>query len=72
MPITLELAEKQLEKWIEAEMQLTHVGSYTIGDRTLNYRNIKEVRDSIDYWQSKVNNLKHGNGIRAYRGIPIY
>lgn len=55
MSITLEIAEKNLQKWLEAESKLCHIGTYQIGERTLTYRNLKEVRESIDYWQSKVN-----------------
>ena len=72
MSITLEIAKKQLEKWLEVESKLSHVGSYTMGESTLTYRNIKEVRESIDYWQSKVNQLTNGGGMKVYRGIPIY
>lgn len=70
MPITLEIAEKRLSEWLDAEAALNHVGSYQIGERTLTYRNLKEVRESIDYWQAKVNSLKHGGPFRVSRAIP--
>lgn len=70
MPITLEIAEKRLSEWLDAEAALNHVGSYQIGERTLTYRNLKEVRESIDYWQSKVNSLKRGGSFKISRGIP--
>ena len=70
MPITLEIAEKRLSEWLDAEAALNHVGSYQIGERTLTYRNLKEVRESIDYWQSKVNSLKRGGSFKISRAIP--
>ena len=51
MSIALELAEKRLSEWLEVESKLCHIGTYQIGERTLTYRNLKEVRESIDYWQ---------------------
>ena len=70
MPITLEIAEKRLNMWLEAEEALNHIGSYQIGERTLTYRNLKEVRESIDYWQSKVNSLKRGGAFKIHRAVP--
>ena len=71
MPITLEIAEKRLKMWLDAEAALNHVGSYQIGERTLTYRNLKEVRESIDYWQSKVNSIRRGGSFKIHRAIPI-
>lgn len=70
MSIDLALAEKRLNEWLEAEAALNHVGSYQIGERTLTYRDLKEVRESIDYWQSKVNSLKRGGSFKISRAIP--
>ena len=68
--ITLELAEKRLSEWLEAESKLCHIGTYQIGERTLTYRNLKEVRESIDYWQSKVNSIRRGGSFKISRAIP--
>lgn len=70
MPITVEIAEKNLQKWLDAEAALCHIGSYQVGERNLTYRNLKEVRESIDYWQSKVNALKRGGAFKIHRAIP--
>lgn len=70
MSITLEIAEKNLQKWLEAESKLCHIGTYQIGERTLTYRNLKEVRESIDYWQSKVNSIRRGGSFKIHRAIP--
>lgn len=70
MSITLEIAENNLQKWLDAESKLCHIGTYQIGERTLTYRNLKEVRESIDYWQSKVNSIRRGGSFKIHRAIP--
>lgn len=63
--ITLETAQKHLEAWLEAEMQVTNAQSYTIGSRTLTKANLTEIRNAIEYWQQKVTmleNLKKNKG----------
>lgn len=70
MSIALKIAEKRLNEWLEAEAALNHVGSYQIGECTLTYRDLKEVRESIDYWQSKVNSLKRGGAFKIHRAVP--
>ncbi len=71
MNMTYEYALTQLNRWLEIEARINGVGSYTVGDRTLTYRNLKEIRESIDYWQGKVISLKKG-GITINRSIPFY
>ena len=51
--ITLETAQKHLDAWLEAEMQVTNAQSYTIGSRTLTKANLTEIRNAIEYWQQK-------------------
>lgn len=72
--ITLETAQKHLDAWLEAEMQVTNAQSYTIGSRTLTKANLTEVRNAIEYWQQKVTileNLKKNNGrSRVKRFVP--
>jgi hypothetical protein len=72
--ITLETAQKHLDAWLEAEMQVTNAQSYTIGSRTLTKANLTEIRNAIEYWQQKVTmleNLKKNNGrSRVKRFVP--
>lgn len=56
--ITLETAQKHLDAWLEAEMQVTNAQSYTIGSRTLTKANLTEIRNAIEYWQQKVTILE--------------
>ena len=57
--ITLETAQKHLDAWLEAEMQVTNAQSYTIGSRTLTKANLTEIRNAIEYWQQKVTMLEN-------------
>ena len=72
--ITLETAQKHLDAWLEAEMQVTNAQSYTIGSWTLTKANLTEIRNAIEYWQQKVTileNLKKNNGrSRVKRFVP--
>lgn len=74
MGITLKQAQQHLEMWLNAEEEIATSQSYTIGTRTLTRANLKEVRDQIKFWQSKVDNLEKaaaGKGRnRVYRAIP--
>jgi hypothetical protein len=72
--ITLEVAKKHLDAWLEAEMTVTTGQSYTIGSRSLTRANLTEIRNSIDYWNGKVAELenvkKTGARNRTYRVVP--
>ena len=72
--ITLETAKKHLDAWLEAEMAVTNAQSYTIGSRTMTKANLGEIRQSIEYWQKKVNVLenaaKYGGRNRVRRAVP--
>ena len=72
--ITLKIAQKHLDAWLEAEMAVTNAQSYTIGSRTMTKANLAEIRRAIEYWSNKVAELenlqKHGGRNRAYRAVP--
>ena len=72
--ITLKIAQKHLDAWLEAEMAVTNAQSYTIGSRTMTKANLAEIRKAIEYWSNKVAELenlqKHGGKNRAYRAVP--
>lgn len=70
--ITLEIAEKKLEMWLEAEDALATSQSYKIGSRTLTRVDLSQVREAIEYWASKVDALKNGDGRRrVVRGFCV-
>lgn len=52
--ITLEVAQKHLEEWMEAELEVTTHQSYQLGSRTLTMADLGDIRETIDYWEKKV------------------
>lgn len=72
--ITLEVAKKHLEAWLEAELELTTHQSYTIGSRTLTKADLGEVRQQIEFWNNwvlKLNNASKNKGRNSVRrAIP--
>lgn len=63
--ITVEIAEKHLNEWLEAELAVCTGQSYTIGSRNLTRANLTEIRNAITYWQgwlSKLENVKKSGG----------
>lgn len=69
--LTLVQAEAHLAAWLAADTAVASGQSYTIGSRSLTRANASEIRENIDYWQTKVNQLSNGgrsSGIRL-RGI---
>lgn len=70
--ITLEIAKRHLEEWLEAELVLTTAQSYTLRNRTLTRANLTEIRNSIKFWNDKVNeleNIKNTGGRNRIRRI---
>lgn len=72
--ITLKVAQKHLDAWLEAELAVTTSQSYTIGSRVLTRANLTEIRNAITYWNGKVNELenvqKTGGRNRVRRVVP--
>jgi hypothetical protein len=72
--ITLAMAQKHLEEWMEAELEITTHQSYRLGNQTLTMADLEQVRGTIDYWSEKVERLKAiaaaGGRNRAYRIVP--
>jgi len=65
--ITLADAEAKLTLWLTAEEKVASGQSYTINGTTMTRANLNEIRETIDYWDRKVQRLTRG-GIRV-RGI---
>lgn len=72
--ITLEIAEKKLNLWLEAQDMIATGQSYTIGSRTMTRANLTEVRNMIAYWNDWVikleNGKKHGGRNRINTVVP--
>ena len=52
--ITLAQAQAQLDVWLAASSAVAQKQSYRIADRQLTYTDAAEIRQQIDYWNSKV------------------
>lgn len=68
--ITLAQAEAKLATWLDAEDKVATGQSYSIQGRSLTRANLKEIRETIDYWDSKVQRLTRG-GIRVRGMTPV-
>ena len=72
--ITLKIAEKHLNAWLEAELQVTTNQSYTIGSRSLTRADLSDIREQIAFWEGKVAQLKNqqqrGGRNRIIRIVP--
>jgi hypothetical protein len=52
--ITLEIAQAQLQRWLDADTGVAKSQSYSIDDRTLTRANAAEITNKIEYWSLKV------------------
>ena len=72
--ITLKIAQKHLNAWLEAELQVTTNQSYTIGSRSLTRADLSDIREQIVFWEGKVAQLKNqqqrGGRNRIIRIVP--
>lgn len=72
--ITLERAQKHLDEWMEAELEVTTHQSYKLGSKTLTLADLDMIGKRIAYWEGKVEQLKaqeaSGGRNRMYRAVP--
>lgn len=72
--ITLEVARKHLDIWLEAEAEVSMAQSYKIGSRNMTKADLGEIRKQIEYWSNKVaqleNTARNGGRNRVYRAVP--
>lgn len=52
--IKKEDAQRHLDIWMEAEAAVATGQSYQIGSRSLTRANLKEIRDTIEFWAGQV------------------
>ena len=57
--ITLKIAKKHLNAWLEAELEVTTNQSYTIGSRSLTRADLSDIREQIAFWEGKVAALEN-------------
>lgn len=56
--ITLEIARKHLEEWMEAELEITTHQSYRLGNESLTMADLDMVGRRIEYWRQMVARLE--------------
>ncbi len=57
--ISKEIARRHLEMWLEAEEAVSTGQSYQIEQMTLTRASLKQIRESITYWEEKVAAIEH-------------
>jgi len=67
--IALAQAEAKLAMWLAAEDAVANSQSYTMGSRSMTRANLREIRETLDYWERRVQRLSRG-GIRIRGGSP--
>jgi hypothetical protein len=67
--ITLEQAESKLQTWLNAEDKVAANQSYSIAGRSLTRADLSEIRETITFWDNKVQNLSRG-GIKIGHFVP--
>lgn len=74
MAFTLEIAQKHLNAWLDAEIAVTNGQSYSIGSKSLDRANLYQIREQIKYWRNEVakaNNITKKKGRnRVFRAVP--
>lgn len=65
MAFTLEIAQKHLDAWLEAELAVTNGQSYAIGSKSLDRANLYQIREQVKYWS---NELAKGKNILNRKG----
>jgi hypothetical protein len=68
MAIDAVTAQAHLDQWIAADLAVAGGQSYSIGGRSLTRVNASEIRQQIDYWESKVNRAGRLGGPRVRHG----
>jgi len=56
--ISLIQAQDQLTAWLAASTAVASGQSYSIAGRTLSRVNATEIRQQVEFWESKVNQLR--------------
>jgi len=63
--IALSEAQDQLTTWLAASKAVASGQSYSIAGRSLSRVNATEIRQQIDYWESKVNQILRASSGRS-------
>ena len=65
--ITLAQAEAQLATWLAASTAVANGQSFMISGKTVTNANAAEIRNSVEFWDAKVQRLTRGG--RQIKGV---
>jgi hypothetical protein len=71
--ISLDTANAKLTTWLDAEDKVASGQAYQIGNRSMKRADLKEIRDSIIFWNGVVTRLTRSggrNGIQLTGVVP--
>lgn len=69
-----ELCKQKLNTWLAAEEAVATGQSYTMGTRNLTRASLKQIREQIEFWSSKLAQVeaeeKRGGRNRIFQFVP--
>lgn len=69
-----ELCQRKLETWLRAEEAVATGQSYQIGSRMLTRADLKQIREQMEYWATKLGEAESeqsaGGRNRVYHVVP--
>jgi hypothetical protein len=71
MSLSLAQAEEHLAAWRAADLAVAKGQAYSVGGRTVTRADAKTVRENVEYWERRVNELAQGGagGARVRYGV---
>jgi len=70
--ITVKIAQKHLDLWLEAEAAIATAQSYQMGTRMLTRADLKQVRAEIEYWSEKLAEAQAAENVSGGRNRVYY
>lgn len=68
--ITLAQAQAQLDVWLAADAAVASNQSYRVNERQFTKADAQQIRENIQFWDGKVQQLTHGRNPRIRLGVP--
>lgn len=65
--IDLATAEANLQRWIDAQAEVSLNRTVTIGDRTVSQHDLGAIESMIEFWNRQCKALSRGSGVSVQR-----
>lgn len=65
--IDLTTAQAHLTSWLNAETAVASGQAYTIGNRTMRFADLAQIREQVIFWDGQVQRLTASGGQRGIR-----